>query len=49
MSITVPVFKRKGDPLECGKYRGIRLLEHGMNVWTDTGKEIKNDDKIGEY
>ena len=32
-SITVPLFKGKGDALECGKYRGLRLLEHGMKIW----------------
>ena len=32
-SITVPLFKDKGDALECGKYRGLRLLEHGMKIW----------------
>ena len=28
----VPIFKGKGDPLECGSYRAIKLLEHGMKV-----------------
>ncbi len=32
-SITVPIYKGKGDALECGKYRGVRLLEHGMKFF----------------
>ena len=32
-SETVPIYKGKGDALECGKYRGIRLLEHGMKLF----------------
>ena len=32
-SMTVPIFKGKGDALECGKYRGIRLLEQGMKLF----------------
>ena len=32
-SITIPIFKGKGDPLQCDKYRGLRLLEHSMKVW----------------
>ena len=31
-SILVPVFKGKGDPMECGSYRAIKLLEHAMKV-----------------
>jgi hypothetical protein len=31
-SILVPIFKGKGDPMECGSYRGIKLLEHAMKV-----------------
>jgi hypothetical protein len=31
-SIIVPVYKGKGDPLECGSYRAIKLLEHCMKV-----------------
>ena len=30
--LTAVVFKGKGDALECGNYRGIRLLEHSMKV-----------------
>ena len=28
----VPIYKQKGDPLECGNFRGIELLEHGMKM-----------------
>ena len=31
-SILVPVYKRKGDPLVCGSYRAIKLLEQPMKV-----------------
>ena len=26
------IYKGKGDPVECGSYRGIKLLEHAMKV-----------------
>ena len=29
----VPIYKQKGDPLECGHFRGIKLLEHGMKMF----------------
>ena len=32
-SVTVPLFKEEGDPLQCGKYRALRLLEHRLKVW----------------
>ena len=31
-STLVPLYKGKGDPLACGSYRAIKLLEHGMKV-----------------
>lgn len=31
-SLLVPVYKGKGDVRECGSYRGVKLLEHGMKV-----------------
>ena len=32
-SITVPLWEGKSDALDCGKYRGFRLLEHDMKIW----------------
>ena len=29
-SVLVPLYKGKGDVRECGSYRGVKLLEHGM-------------------
>ena len=31
-SMVVPLYKGKGNVLECGNYHTIKLLEHGMNV-----------------
>jgi hypothetical protein len=31
-STLIPMFKGKGDPMECGSYRAIKLLEHAMKV-----------------
>ena len=31
-SVVMPIYKGKGDPMECGSYRGIKLLEHAMKV-----------------
>lgn len=32
-SITIPIFKGKGDPAECTNYRPIRLLSHTMKIF----------------
>ena len=29
----VPIYKQKGYPLECGNFRGIKLLKHGMKMF----------------
>ena len=29
----VPIYKQQGDPLECGNFRGIKLLEHGIKMF----------------
>ena len=33
LSTLLPIYKGKGDPLECGAHRTIKLLEHGMKVF----------------
>jgi len=31
-SVVLPIYKAKGDPMDCGPYRGIKLLEHAIKV-----------------
>jgi len=31
-NVVLPVYKGKGDPMECGSYRGIKLLQHFIKV-----------------
>ena len=31
-SVVLPIFKGKGGVMNCGSYRGVKLLEHGMKV-----------------
>ena len=31
-SVVLPIYKGKGDLMECGSYRGIKLLEYAMKV-----------------
>ena len=30
--MVIPIFKGKGDVMNCGAYRGVKLLEHGMKI-----------------
>ena len=32
MSVLLPIYKGTGDHMECSSYRGIKLLEHAMEV-----------------
>ena len=31
-SVVLPIYQGEGDPMECGCYSGIKLLEHTMKV-----------------
>ena len=31
--MTVAIYKGKGDPLQCAKHRGLRLLENGLKIY----------------
>jgi len=31
-SLVLPIYKGKGDPMECGSYSGTKLFEHAMKV-----------------
>ena len=42
-SVVVPIFKGKGDVMDCGAYRGVKLLEHAMKI-----VERVLEKKIGE-
>ena len=44
-SILLPVFKGKRDPMECGSYRAIKLLEHAMKVIERVRKKDQRESK----
>ena len=31
-SVVIPIFKGKGVVMDCGAYRGVKLLEHAMKI-----------------
>jgi len=32
LRVILPIYKGTGDPMKCGSYRGIKLLEHATKV-----------------
>ena len=32
ISVAIPIFKGEGDIIDCGMYRGVKLLEHAMKI-----------------
>jgi len=48
--VPLPIYKEKGDPMECGSYRGIKLLEHAMKVVERIfGHRIQHQIDIDDY
>ena len=31
-SVVVPIYKAKGDVMDCGACKGVKLLEHAMKI-----------------
>merc|ERR1712121_308888 len=49
-SFTIPIYKGKGENLECQNYRGIRLLEHGLKIYEKIlEKRLENMVKIENF
>ena len=45
----IPVYKGKGDALECSSHRGIKLLDHAMKVFERVlEKRIRSSIKIDD-
>ncbi len=45
-SSLAPVYKGKGDPMQCENYRAIKLLEHGMkNHGASAGETFKETNR----
>ena len=41
LSVVVPIFKGKGDAMNCGAYRGVKLLEHAMKIVVSCRGRVK--------
>ena len=49
-STTIPIYKGKGDAMDCGKYRGVRLLEHGMKIYERVlERRLRDLADVGDY
>ena len=49
ISVLLPIFKGKGDPLTCGSYRGIKLLEHALKLFERVlAKRIRETVQVDE-
>ena len=44
-SILIPIFKNKGDILECGKYREIKLMAHTLKLWERLRERVMVSDQ----
>jgi len=44
-SVVFSIYKGKGDPIECGSYSGIKLLEHASKV---IGKDLQTQNSAAD-
>ena len=47
-SMITPIYKQKGDPLECNNFRGIKLLSHILKLWEIVENRLKKMVNISE-
>ena len=49
LSVVVPIFKRKGDAMNCMAYRGVKLLERSMKIVEKVlGRRLRHMVKVDE-
>ena len=49
LSVVVPIFKGKGDAMNCGAYRGVKLLQHAMKIVEKVlGRRMRHMVKVDE-
>ena len=41
-SVMLPICKGNGDVTNCGAYRGVKLLEHGIKIVKSSGEKDKS-------
>ena len=48
-SVTVPIFKEKGDIQDCGNYRGLKMISHIMKICERViDRRLREETSIGE-
>ena len=46
-SVVVPIFKGKGDVIDCGACRGVKLLEHAIKIVARVLNKRIDDKQLG--
>ena len=42
-NVAIPILEGKGDVMNCGMYRGVKLLEHAIKVVEEVSENSCND------